>query len=140
MSGPAGGSFDVEGLPPGYPVRPAYEVTAREAKRRLDQSPGSILIVDVRTGPEWDHVHVPGSVHVPLDELERRLDDITPAPGQLVACLCHHGVRSLRASLALRQLGFPDAMSVAGGIDAWSLAADPSVRRYERAGGVITPA
>jgi len=30
-------------------------------------------------------------------------------------------------------------MSIAGGIDAWSLAADPSVRRYDRAGGVITP-
>lgn len=133
------GSVDAEGLPRGYPFRPAYEITAREAKRRLDAGDGSILIIDVRTGPEWDHVHVPGSVHVPLDEIERRADEISPAAGQVVACLCHHGVRSLKASLALRQLGFPDAMSIAGGIDAWSLAADPSVRRYERAGGLITP-
>ncbi len=133
-------SFDTEGLPSGYPFRPAYEITAREAKRKLDTDPRSILIVDVRTVPEWDHVHVPGSVLIPLDEIERRADEISPAPGQMVACLCHHGVRSLKASLALRQLGLPEAMSIAGGIDAWSLAADRTVRRYERAGGVITPA
>lgn len=131
--------MDAEGLPRGYPFRAAYEITAREAKRLLEAGGGSILIIDVRTGPEWEHSHVAGSVHIPLDEIEGRADDIAPAPGQLVACLCHHGVRSLKASLALRELGFPGAMSIAGGIDAWSLAADPSVRRYERAGGVITP-
>ncbi|MEI7658059.1 MAG: rhodanese-like domain-containing protein [Phycisphaerae bacterium] len=135
----SGGSVDAEGLPRGYPFRPAYEVTARDAKRMLDQRGDSILIIDVRTLPEWDHAHVAGSIHIPLDEIERRADEIAPAPGQMVACLCHHGVRSLKASLALRQLGCPQAMSIAGGIDAWSLAADPSVRRYDRAGGVITP-
>ena len=131
--------FDAAGLPTGYPFRRAYEITAREAKRRLDSASRSILIIDVRTVPEWDHVHVAGSVLIPLDEIERRADEISPAEGQMVACLCHHGVRSLKASLALRQLGFPEAMSIAGGIDAWSIAADQSVRRYERAGGIITP-
>lgn len=135
----SGSSVDAEGLPRGYPFRAAYEITAREAKRLLDAGDESILIIDVRTAPEWEHSHVPGSVHIPLDEIERRADEVAPAPGQVVACLCHHGVRSLKASLALRQLGCPDAMSIAGGIDAWSLAADPSVRRYERAGGMITP-
>ena len=135
----SGSSADAEGLPRGYPFRAAYEITAREAKRLLDAGGDAIVIIDVRTVPEWEHAHVPGSILIPLDEIERRADEVAAAPGQMVACLCHHGVRSLKASLALRQLGFPGAMSIAGGIDAWSIAADPSVRRYERAGGVITP-
>jgi rhodanese-related sulfurtransferase len=42
---------------------------------------------------------------------------------------CHHGVRSLRAALALRQLGI-NAKSMAGGIDLWSIDIDPAIRRY----------
>ena len=62
--------------------------------------------------------------------LATRLDDIEPAPGQRVATLCHHGRRSLRASLALREVGFPDALSIAGGIDLWSRDIDSAVPRY----------
>lgn len=126
------------GLPVGMPLRREYEVTPSQVAEKLKQDPSSVLIVDVRTQPEWDLVHVPGSIHIPLDEIERRADEIQPAPGQLVATLCHHGVRSLKASLALRQLGVPGAMSVAGGIDVWSMAADPTLPRYDRQGGRCT--
>lgn len=101
---------------------------------------GSALIVDVRTGPEWDLVHLPGSVHVPLDELESRHDEIEPRPGQDVLVLCHHGRRSLVAALALRNLGREElrtARSIFGGIELWSRDADPAVPRYERGPGVL---
>lgn len=118
------------GLPAGYQFKPQYEVTAKEARAQL--AAGSLLIVDCRTQEEWDLVHVPGTVHIPLDQIEKRHDEVEPAAGQHVAVLCHHGVRSMRAAVALRALGHGDVRSVAGGIDAWSLAADPAVRRYER--------
>ncbi|HEX2837395.1 MAG TPA: rhodanese-like domain-containing protein [Phycisphaerales bacterium] len=118
------------GLPAGYPFKPQYEVTVNDAKAQL--ASGSLLIIDCRTQEEWDVVRVPGTVHIPLDQIEKRHDEVEPQPGQRVAVLCHHGVRSMRAALALRALGHGDVLSVAGGIDAWSLAADPSVRRYER--------
>ncbi len=43
---------------------------------------------------------------------------------------CHHGVRSLNVVNWLREQGIENCQSVAGGIDAWSLAVDPSVPRY----------
>ena len=52
-----------------------------------------------------------------------------PADRPLVA-YCHHGIRSLRAVHFLREHDFPEALSLQGGIDAWSRAIDPSVPRY----------
>jgi adenylyltransferase/sulfurtransferase len=100
---------------------------------------GSLLLIDVRTREEHEFVRIPGSVHIPVDEIDRRADEVEPGEGRLVATLCHHGVRSLRAALALRALGHPTAVSVAGGIEVWATHADPTVRRYQRSGGVITP-
>lgn len=128
-----------EGLPRGYQFKPEYELTPRMVKARLDEAPMSVLLIDCRTQPEWDLVHVPGSVHIPLDEIEERAEEARPEPGQVVALICHHGVRSLRAALALRALGVPGAMSVAGGIECWALTADPRLKRYERTGGVCRP-
>jgi adenylyltransferase/sulfurtransferase len=119
------------------PRRPE-EISPRDAKAQVEA--GLALLVDVRTPEEWDLVHIPGAVHVPLGELERRHDEIEPGPGRRVLVICHHGVRSLRAALALRAMGRADlagAMSVAGGIEAWSLEADPGVPRYERGTGVL---
>ena len=126
----SGSPVDAEGLPRGYPFRAAYEITAREAKRLLDAGGDAIVIIDVRTVPEWEHAHVPGSILIPLDEIERRADEVAPAPGQMVACLCHHGVRSLRVAQWLRERGFAGARSLRGGIEAWSVEVDPSVPRY----------
>jgi monothiol glutaredoxin len=43
---------------------------------------------------------------------------------------CHHGGRSQAAAEQALQMGFRDVNNVRGGIDAWSLEIDPSVRRY----------
>lgn len=128
--------LDSRGLPTGYELKQGLEVTPREIKSAL-ADPSRVLLVDVRTQPEWDLVHVPGSIHIPLDQIEQRHDEIDLAPGQQLAVICHHGVRSLKGALALRALGFPHAVSVAGGIELWSLSADPDIPRYERGPGVL---
>ena len=124
-----------DGLPAGYQLRAGYEITARDVLAMMRERPDGVIVVDVRTQAEWDLVHIEGSVHIPLDEIESRADEVRPEPGQVVATLCHHGVRSLKASLALRQLGVPGALSIAGGIEAWALSADATIARYERQGG-----
>lgn len=47
-----------------------------------------------------------------------------------IACLCHHGVRSLRVAAFLEQQGFQHVANISGGIDAWSQTVDPSVPQY----------
>lgn len=106
---------------------PELEIDAAALARRL--AGGDVYLLDVRQPWEHELVHLPGDVLVPLPELPRRLDDVRPAAGQIVVCYCHHGVRSLSAAALLRQAGVP-ALSLAGGIDHWSRALDPSLPRY----------
>jgi rhodanese-related sulfurtransferase len=47
-----------------------------------------------------------------------------------MACLCHHGMRSLQVANYLAQNGFAHVVNLQGGIDAWSHEVDPSVPRY----------
>jgi adenylyltransferase/sulfurtransferase len=89
-----------------------------------------VYLLDVRRPDEHAIVALPGSVLVPLDELEQRADEIDPPPGALIVAYCHHGVRSLSAAALLERLGFDAVASLRGGIDAWSLRVDPAVRRY----------
>jgi adenylyltransferase/sulfurtransferase len=89
-----------------------------------------VYLLDVRRPYEHATVALPGSVLVPLDELEQRADEIDPPPGALIVAYCHHGVRSLSAAALLERRGFDAVASLRGGIDAWSVRVDPAVRRY----------
>lgn len=103
------------------------EMTPGELKERLDAGEPLILL-DVRTDPEIEIARIEGSVHIPLHELEDRLDELDPAAAYVVHC--HHGGRSAAAIGFLRQMGFERLANLEGGIDEWSAEVDPSVPRY----------
>ena len=65
---------------------------------------------------------------IPMHEIPARLQELDP--DHPVACLCHHGARSMSVAAFLVNNGFEDVNNITGGIDAWSLSADPSVPRY----------
>lgn len=129
--------LDGRGLPLGYPYRPEYEITPREL-RDLMGSGAAVVLVDCRREDEHRVARIEGSVLIPLPEIDRRAEEIKELAAEagsrsgsaaLVAVHCHHGVRSLRAALTLRGHGI-EAVSVAGGIELWSIDIDPAVPRY----------
>jgi rhodanese-related sulfurtransferase len=87
------------------------------------------LLLDVREPWEYETASISGSKLIPMNEVPGRafteLDEDQP-----IAVLCHHGARSLSVAVWLRNQGFEKAQSVAGGIDHWSRAIDPTVPRY----------
>jgi rhodanese-related sulfurtransferase len=105
------------------------EITVEELAGKLAHGEKPYLL-DVRQ--KWEHelARLPGSFLVPLDELADRASELDAAKDQLVVCYCHHGVRSLHAALILGAAGFKDAVSLRGGIEAWSELIDPAVPRY----------
>ena len=69
---------------------------------------------------------------LPMREIPPRLAELqeTLGPDHPIACLCHHGMRSLQVANYLAQSGFEAVVNLQGGIDAWSQRLDPSVPRY----------
>ncbi len=71
-------------------------------------------------------------LRIPMREVPARVEQLKQelAPGQPVACLCHHGMRSLQVANYLEQNGFTQVVNLQGGIDAWSKQRDPAVPLY----------
>lgn len=73
-------------------------------------------VLDVRRDEEYTEAHVPGAVHIALDQLADRWGEVPK--DQRVYVICASGHRSLVAAKALAEAGV-DAVSVAGGTKAW---------------------
>jgi rhodanese-related sulfurtransferase len=103
------------------------ELTPRQAHDLL-QTRADVRVLDVREHGELDLARLPGTIHLPLGEIPRRLHEL--APGGPVIVLCHHGVRSVVAADFLERAGFSEIFNLRGGIDAWSRDLDPEIPRY----------
>jgi rhodanese-related sulfurtransferase len=84
-------------------------------------------LLDVRRDDERELCSL-GGFHIPLHDLEKRFNEL-PHDKLPIIVYCHHGVRSLYAVQFLKFHGY-DALSLRGGIDAWSEEIDPNVPRY----------
>jgi rhodanese-related sulfurtransferase len=95
------------------------------------------ILVDVREPNELELASLAEDAFtsLPLSDLRaRRLDAV---PEELrqdkdveVVVFCHKGLRSAQVTVFLRQQGWSNAVSMAGGIDAWADEIDESVGKY----------
>jgi len=127
--------------------RAALEITLPTAMElcRLELA----TMIDIRQSFEIDMKGaIPGTVHIPMFEVKRMLGDALTEDEQdildagqpkdidaksfftminklhhtrdhLLLCICNSGRRSLTAASMLRSLGYPKALSVSGGFQAW---------------------
>ena len=110
------------------PAADSLEIGLHDTAAGLKQTPRPFALVDCREPEEWETCRIEGARLVPLS----RFAEMAPVAldrEQPVVVYCHHGMRSARATLWLRQQGYA-AWSMAGGIDAWSRQIDPDVPVY----------
>ncbi|WP_311220808.1 MULTISPECIES: rhodanese-like domain-containing protein [unclassified Acidovorax] len=93
---------------------------------------GRPLVLDVREPWELQTASVVPEgfelATIPMGLLPDRLAELDAT--RSVACLCHHGARSLRVAAFLEHHGFDRVANISGGIDAWSQERDTAVPRY----------
>ena len=106
-----------------------WEVDCQTVHEQLQRGT-DLLLIDCREPDEHAIVHIEGARLIPLGELTDRLAELAPYRGQPIAVHCHHGGRSLKAAVWLRQQGFERAQSMAGRIDRWAMEIEPSLPRY----------
>jgi rhodanese-related sulfurtransferase len=93
------------------------EVTVADV-RALQEAGRSVVLVDVRDQVEVNLGMIPGALHISRGTLEGKIDRAVPRDAKLVL-YCSSGNRSLLAGDMLRQMGYGDVASLAGGIRAW---------------------
>ena len=103
------------------------EISPQELKGRLDRRE-PIVLLDVRDPWETALVRLENAVHIPMDEIEMRADELDAREETVV--YCHHGVRSAAVADYLRSIGFQRVMNLAGGVDEWARTVDRSMKRY----------
>ena len=103
------------------------EISPQDLKSRLDTNDRPVL-VDVRDAWETKLCRLDNALHIPMEELEFRSDELNQQDEIVV--YCHHGVRSAAVADYLRRLGFKRVRNLAGGLDAWAATVDRSMRRY----------
>jgi len=93
---------------------------------------GKTLVLDVRETWEVQTASVKADgfdlLLIPMHTVPARLNELSSE--QPIACLCHHGGRSMQVAAFLAQQGFTHVANIAGGINAWSMQIDRSVPTY----------
>lgn len=88
----------------------------------------NFYLLDVRNEWEYSLCHLPHSIHIPLKDLEYKLE-LLPL-NMAIIVLCHHGVRSLQAASFLVENGFKEVFNLEGGIHQWAKKIDSQLVLY----------
>ena len=93
---------------------------------------GTLVVLDVREPWEVQTACVKPAgfdlLTIPMSLVPARLNELDRT--RPVACLCHHGGRSMQVAAFLTQQGFERVANIAGGIHAWSSQVDATVPCY----------
>lgn len=100
------------------------EVTVQETRDRLSANANAKLI-DVREDNEWEAAHAAGAEHLGKGIIERDIETAVPDKSTELILYCGGGYRSALAADVLRQMGYTNVWSMAGGWKAWKESGAP---------------
>ena len=107
------------------------EIACQELNEKL-RCESRPFLLDVRELEERDIAVLPDDLHIPLMELENRVNECIEAAktGREFVVYCRSGARSAIAVQFLQSFGLTDAKNLRGGIRAWSHEVDPTIPTY----------
>jgi hydroxyacylglutathione hydrolase len=106
----------------GFPTQNMPLLSVHELKARLDRGE-DLVVLDARGEEEWKGGHIPGSMHIYVGQVEKRLSEIPR--DRPVAVVCSVGHRAGIAASILQRSGFPKVYNTLGSVTAWRRAGFP---------------
>lgn len=91
--------------------------TAEEVKAKIKQN--SVILLDVRTESERKRNHIKGSIHIALNMLSLKIEELNKYKSREIVCYCQSGSRSISACGILHKRGF-NVANLKGGMSRWS--------------------
>lgn len=85
-----------------------------------------VIIIDVRTPQEYTQGHLPKAQNIPLQELDKRMGELSAYKNKELFLVCASGGRSHTATQTLLKNGFIKAQNVLGGTRGWQAKGYPT--------------
>lgn len=90
--------------------------TATDAGVEKFRTTPDAVLLDVRTPDEYRDGHIPESLNVPVNDI-RSIIDLIPDRDTPIFVHCRSGMRSAKAALALKKLGYKNVTNIGGVLD-----------------------
>lgn len=107
------------------------EVTPQEVNQNLINNGKRQVLLDVREKDEWREGHLEGAVSLPRGFLEIKVESAVPDKKTPIIAYCAGGVRSLLAAKIMKEMGYQNVSSMAGGYTAWKNAGYKWVQDFQ---------
>ena len=113
-------------MPRQDPGEPYYRGDSNEAEQILNSEPADTVVVDVRRDDEWVTGHVTGAIHIPIDDLADRIDEVPQ--DKKVLFICAAGVRSGLACEVASSMGYDteNLYNIEDGTPVWIAGGHPT--------------
>jgi rhodanese-related sulfurtransferase len=95
-------------------------MTTLESRTTPPAATDACWLVDVRTPSEFSARAIPGSVNIPLGDLESAVGELRPkAAERPLLLVCRTGNRAAKAMQTLQSFGITNVRVLRGGLEAW---------------------
>ena len=100
------------------------EVSIDDVKKMIDTKE-NVIILDVTDKHEFEGGHLPGAINISRGTLEFKVALIIPDKNSKIVVYCGLDLRGPLAAKTLNDLGYTNAVNMAGGLKAWKAAGYP---------------
>ena len=113
-------------MPRQMPGEPYARVDSVEARQMLQADPEGTVVIDVRRDDEWVTGHATGAIHINVDDLAGRMDEVPD--DKTLLFICAAGVRSGLACELAAAMGYDSERlyNVEDGTPSWIAAGNPT--------------
>lgn len=94
------------------------QIDATEVKKAIDAKE-AFMLLDVRTPQEFAKGSIAGSVNIPVDEVQAKIEGLIPDKKNTVYVYCLSGSRSIHAVEVMVKLGYSHVYDMRSGLLAW---------------------
>jgi phage shock protein E len=97
-----------------YMPASAQQESDLDCAAALNKVKDGAILVDVRTDEEFNQGHIENALHIPVDQIERRYEEISKDKSKDIVLYCKSGKRSGIAKTALEKLGYVNLYNAGG--------------------------
>jgi len=106
------------------------QMTVAEVAELLDSSEVAPIKIDVREAHELQNGMIDGAIHIPMNTVPEKLDELLKYKSDVIVLICRSGKRSDQVGQFMEQHGFTGVVNMVGGMNGWASEIDSSMNVY----------